>query len=254
MDIMRAKDYDGREVTNWLMSEKLDGCWARWTGSTTMQLMSKTGKVFVAPDWFLSDLPAGVTLDGELFKGRNTFQQLVSTVRKKAPVDDEWKNVIFSVFDAPSSWAPVENRIEYYLLALEGCKYATGIRHSVCESNEHAFDTYERIIRDGGEGVMFRRPGAFYIAGESDNILRLKPVYTDEAVVVGYTEGKGKNQGLVGAMLCQWCDHTFRLNASSDEMRRNPPPVGSVITFKYRSLTDAGLPRLPTFVIERDYE
>jgi DNA ligase-1 len=34
----------------------------------------------------------------------------------------------------------------------------------------------------------------------------------------------------------------------SDAQRRNPPPVGSVVTYRFRGLTDAGVPRFASFV------
>ncbi len=34
----------------------------------------------------------------------------------------------------------------------------------------------------------------------------------------------------------------------SDAQRRDPPPVGSVVTYRYQGLTDAGVPRFASFV------
>jgi hypothetical protein len=34
----------------------------------------------------------------------------------------------------------------------------------------------------------------------------------------------------------------------SDKERANPPPIGSIITYRYQELTDAGVPRFPTYV------
>jgi len=34
----------------------------------------------------------------------------------------------------------------------------------------------------------------------------------------------------------------------TDAQRQSPPPVGSVITFRYQELTDRGVPRFPSFV------
>lgn len=34
----------------------------------------------------------------------------------------------------------------------------------------------------------------------------------------------------------------------SDRDRENPPPIGSVITFRYQELSDMGIPRFPTYV------
>jgi DNA ligase-1 len=33
----------------------------------------------------------------------------------------------------------------------------------------------------------------------------------------------------------------------SESDRRNPPPVGAIITFRYRELTSRGLPRFASF-------
>jgi len=37
----------------------------------------------------------------------------------------------------------------------------------------------------------------------------------------------------------------------SDEQRRNSPPVGTTVTYRYRELTPAGLPRFPRYLRER---
>ncbi|HJZ90046.1 MAG TPA: WGR domain-containing protein, partial [Gemmataceae bacterium] len=34
----------------------------------------------------------------------------------------------------------------------------------------------------------------------------------------------------------------------SDKQREAPPPIGSIITFRYQELSDAGVPRFPSFV------
>jgi len=34
----------------------------------------------------------------------------------------------------------------------------------------------------------------------------------------------------------------------SDEERQNPPKIGTIITVKYQELTDAGIPRFPTYI------
>jgi DNA ligase-1 len=33
----------------------------------------------------------------------------------------------------------------------------------------------------------------------------------------------------------------------TEDDRRNPPPVGSIITFRYRELTSRGIPRFASF-------
>src|SRR4051812_35450220 len=71
--VLLAESWDlETNITGWWMSEKLDGVRAFWNGK---QFLSRGGNLFLAPDWFLADLPA-VPLDGELWIGRKAFQRV----------------------------------------------------------------------------------------------------------------------------------------------------------------------------------
>jgi DNA ligase-1 len=54
----------------------------------------------------------------------------------------------------------------------------------------------------------------------------------------------------MGALLVSLPDGTeFAVGTGfSDRERADPPPVGSVITFRYQELSKAGVPRFPSFV------
>ncbi|HFD11260.1 MAG TPA: hypothetical protein ENJ32_02150, partial [Crenotrichaceae bacterium] len=95
------------DLTAYWVSEKLDGVRAYWNGK---QLLSRSGRVYHAPAWFVRDFPTR-TLDGELWISRGRFEQLVSTVRKHYPVDIEWKQVKYMVFDLPDSPAVFDIRL-----------------------------------------------------------------------------------------------------------------------------------------------
>ncbi len=88
-DLMLAETYQqGINVSQYWISEKLDGVRARWDGS---QLVSRGGKVFAAPAWFTKGFPA-VLLDGELWIGRGQYEEVSSIVRRKQP-HDGWRNI-----------------------------------------------------------------------------------------------------------------------------------------------------------------
>ena len=101
---------------------------------------------------------------------------------------------------------------------------------------------------------MLRRPGARYVAGRSDTLLKVKTFHDAEARVVGHQPGTGRHQGRMGALLVELDDGTaFKVGTGfSDAEREDPPPVGTVITFRYQELTEAGVPRFPSFVRVRD--
>jgi DNA ligase-1 len=127
MQPMLAKTYDNQPVNGWLMSEKLDGIRAVWTGQ---KLISRDGNEFSAPAWFLAQLPDDVVLDGELWIARGAFQKTLSVVRKKTPIDAEWQAVMFRVFDAPSVKGGFEVRLAACERVLVGCAIASVVEHT----------------------------------------------------------------------------------------------------------------------------
>jgi DNA ligase-1 len=54
----------------------------------------------------------------------------------------------------------------------------------------------------------------------------------------------------MGSLLMELPDGTrFRIGTGfTDEQRRNPPPVGSTVTFRYQGMTAAGKPRFARFM------
>ena len=81
-----------------------------------------------------------------------------------------------------------------------------------------------------------------------------KKLAAAEAKVIEHYPGKGKYKGLLGAMLVETLDSArekirFRIGTGfSDEERSMPPPIGSLITYKYFGYTKLGLPKFPSFI------
>lgn len=87
------------------ISEKVDGVRAFWDGKT---LWTRQGSEIKAPHEFMSELPHGITLDGELWAGRGTFEQLAFTLNS----EQDWQNIRYFVFDLPSVEKPQKERME----------------------------------------------------------------------------------------------------------------------------------------------
>ena len=61
---------------------------------------------------------------------------------------------------------------------------------------------YRDVVRDGGEGVMLKRLGSPYQENtRNSDWLKVKKTQTDEAIVVGYTRGKGNRAGTFGSLI-----------------------------------------------------
>lgn len=106
------------------------------------------------------------------------------------------------------------------------------------------------VVAAGGEGLMLHRADAPYRTGRSELLLKLKPVRDAEAVVIGHTPGRGRFAGQVGALRVRdEAGREFLVGSGlGDAQRRDPPAVGSVVTYSWRGETATGLPRFPTLL------
>jgi DNA ligase-1 len=229
------------------ISEKLDGVRAYWDGK---QFISRLGNRFYAPSWFVEGLPS-FPLDGELWGGRKKFQRTVGIV-KRQDENELWKELMYVVFDAPSHDAGFEERIAHAKAVLEvsACKYVRVLEQERCVDHDHLKSELARVEALGGEGLMMRKPGSRYEIGRSTTLYKVKTFHDDEAVVVGYAPGQGKHKGRVGALILEMPNGT-RFNAGtglSDAERDAPPPIGSLVTYRYQELSDGGVPRFPSYV------
>jgi DNA ligase 1 len=235
------------DPTGWWMSEKLDGVRAYWDGEA---FVSRLGNKFYAPDWFTADLPAD-TLDGELWVGRKMFSKTISIVRSGSG-GELWKDVTYVVFDAPNARGGFEERIAHVekVLTRAEAPHARLLEHVVCDGFDHLREELERVEALGGEGLMLRQPKSTYEVGRSTSLLKVKTFHDAEGRIVAHVPGAGKHKGKLGSVTCELPNGiTFNIGTGfSDAERREPPPVGSVVTFRYQELTDDGIPRFPSWV------
>jgi len=230
----------------WL-SEKLDGVRAYWNGK---QFLSRQGNLFHAPDWFTAGLPA-IPLDGGLWIARKSFQRTVGIVRRQDK-PEIWKEVKYLVFDAPSAEGPFEERMNFLAESVRSWKtnHTAIHEHEVCKGIDHLRGELLRVEQLGGEGLMLREPGSKYVAGRSSTLLKVKSFLDSEAVVIAHEPGKGKHTGRLGAVTARLPDgKIFSVGTGfSDRERSHPPAIGSTITFRYQELSDAGIPRFPSYL------
>lgn len=246
--ILLAESWDNfRDLSGWWMSEKLDGVRAYWDGK---QFLSRQGNIYHAPDWFLEGLP-DVPLDGELWIDRKAFQRTVSIVRRQDK-NEQWKQVRYLVFDAPSQSGKFEDRMAYLQDGAASWKNQFLSLHQqiLCRDVHHLRNELQRIESLGGEGLMLREPGSGYAIGRSSTLLKVKTFHDAEATVIGHEPGRGKHKGRLGALVVQLPNgKQFSVGTGfSDRQRENPPTVGSLIQFRYQELSDGGIRRFPSYV------
>jgi len=243
---------DDIDPAGYLVSEKYDGVRGHWDGRV---LRYRSGRVVPAPAWFTERLPA-VPLDGELWLARGRFDELSGIVRKRLPVDVEWRELRYMVFELPGADGTFEQRMRQLrsLVAQTSWPQLVAVEQERVADRDDLQRRLAAIVAQGGEGLVLHRASAAYSPGRSDALLKLKPQLDTEAVVIAHQPGQGRLAGQLGALEVRAPDgRTFLIGTGfSDAQRRDPPPIGSVVTYRYRDLTSNGLPRFASFLRMHD--
>lgn len=252
-----AQQYkSGIDISQYLISEKYDGVRAMWDGK---QLYTRQGNIINAPNWFTKDLPK-TPLDGELWIARSQFDALSGAVRKEMPIDAEWQQITYNIFELPNAPGPFEARAKLILAIVNNAHANNQALHLKAVNQFRLKDEaglqakLKQVVKNGGEGLMLHLASAEYITGRSTVLIKLKPLYDAEATVIAHTAGKGKYTGKLGAMVVKTPEGIiFKLGSGlSDAQRESPPKIGSLITYTYKDKTKNGKPKFARFLRVRD--
>jgi len=204
-------------------------------GEVTVTSYSRNGKVFenfthiedqistnflklIRKTKIASQLSVGVVFDGEVIG--NSFQELMRQARRKENVQAE--DSVFNIFDIiplqdfrRGHWnAQLSKRID----ALEAMRSVIDempnvelLPHIMVDLDTAAGrDQLNRYAKDqvnaGFEGIMIKDVDAPYECKRNTFWMKWKPVITVDLTVVGLEEGTGRNQGRLGALVCEGMD------------------------------------------------
>lgn len=240
--------HDQIDIAHYWVSEKFDGVRGYWDGT---RMMSRQGNIIHTPPWFVDALPE-TPLDGELWLGRDQFDRLSGIIRRHRINEEDWRLVKYLIFDLPASQQIFDLRIEKIKSIVKQVNQSHIQRVEQFKLNDHQvlLETLDRIVKNKGEGLMLHRGASHYRNSRSDDLLKLKQSNDAEATVIEHTAGKGKYTGLLGSLLVETNDQRrFKIGTGfSDLERANPPPIGSLITYRYFGLTQKGIPRFASFL------
>ena len=247
--LTQARIYQGdADLSRYWVSEKFDGVRAYWDGE---DLISRHGNRFDVPAAFTRGFPEQ-PLDGELWMGRGTFSRMVGLINRHDTGPEHWRDVYYMVFDLPRAAGPFNDRLRTLrrLLKDHDNPHLRLVRQIKVADRAALNRRLEKVIEAGGEGLMLHRGDAPYRSYRSTDLLKVKPYQDAEARVVAHLPGEGRLEGKMGALLLETASgRHFRLGTGfSDAQRANPPPIGSLVTYKFYGRTRHGLPRFPSFL------
>lgn len=270
----------------WYSSEKYDGYRARYMGEEPEKIfLSRQQKLFVSPEWFKEAMP-DINLDGELWVGRDNFQDM-GVVRQKKPDVDGWRTIKYVVYDLPDVQKPFSERLKLLkqIVRKNEVRWNTHRKklgepfssfpcplvfteQTKITSFKQLETIYQDIISKGGEGIMLKHPSSVYEDKRSNYMLKYKPSFDEEAIIIDYKEGKGKYKGMLGGFVCKPLinketyhiidkdeHHEFAISGMDDEVRENykeSHPIGTIISYEHSGKTKVGKPRFARYVRSRD--
>ncbi len=231
----------------YFVSEKLDGVRAIWDGR---RLRFRSGRTVPAPGWFTEALPP-LALDGELWGGRERFDAVSGTVRRATPDDAGWRALRLMVFDLPGASGDFATRASRIaaLAAASRAKVWTAVEQTQVSDRGALQQRLDSVVRGGGEGLVLHRADALWSPGRSSALWKLKPLQDAEAQVLAHEPGHGRLADVMGALRVRNADGVeFRIGTGfTDAERRDPPPVGSWISYTHRGITPSGVPRFASY-------
>jgi len=111
---------------------------------------------------------------------------------------------------------------------------------------------------------MLKDPSSSYEGKRSKYLLKYKPAFDAEAMIIGHKPGQGKYKGLLGGFVCKQLinhdtymsidedeDHTFSVSGMDDDVResyKETHPLGTIISYEHSGKTDKGKPRFGRYL------
>jgi len=146
---------------------------------------------------------------------------------------------------------------------------------AVAERHMNAF--MDEVLGEGGEGIMLRDAQSIWTPKRVSALLKLKPFTDGQGTITGFVSGRktdlgSKLLGLIGAVVLDYNGKRLELSGFTDAERKFIIPeqeywagqhpgeempshfegahfkVGDTIEFRYRELSDAGIPKEARFL------
>jgi len=232
----------------------------------------------------------GLHLVGELWKKGYGLQEISGMSRRKLDIDThglkyvEFDYNVFDCFYIDQPEIGFEDR-QYILDDIFGCLSESGIDKSVIQrvqtydvaTEVEMLKYYKTFLKEKMEGAVVRNKDALYEFGVNKEIrsyqsLKIKPRPDAEWPVVGFTNGKGKELGLIIWICAENSDKPFserkKFNVTPNQpadARRNifeklskekeffeKNIYGQNAVISYSILSEAGLPQQPKMLRFRD--
>lgn len=226
-------DYNANEI--YYIQEKLDGnrCIAHYNfAEEKWEFTSRSGKPLKV-NFDMSWADTSNIFDGEIMTrdkaGSRDFTMTSGIINSKYLDKSKLHYFIYDIVDKDLAYKDRLGILDKYL------NYGTGNDCTILKvlditNTKDAENIIEKYLNDitskGGEGLILRRAdGKYEIGKRSANLLKVKRTQTMDLRIVGWNEGKGKYEGMIGSFVCRTDDCEIQVDVAgiSDDIRADSP-------------------------------
>jgi DNA ligase-1 len=229
------------------------------------RMRSRTGERAMSCDHIVAEcrriFGPDMVVFGEVYKHGWEQPEISGAFRRQSP-QPELEFVVFDMITADEYAAGLSERI-YSERHLE---YSSALRSGDSPGIVFAAETRlpehtsedvvaAHAVHQGGfDGYIRRDPRSSWTPGKDKRgvVLKFKPTVTFDLELIGTEEGKGRNKGRVGALLFRFRgDKVVKAGAIPDELRDNPPALGTIHEIEAMSESTQGVLREPRYKGQR---
>jgi len=205
-----------------------------------LELIKRSG---LQGDWFF---------DGELTDlNRKSVSGKVTQMLKGKPMNSIGDELIYNVFDLEDADTLKTGKgiipFDVRRSTLEGVfsSYKTTsltlADSFLTTEKEDIYAYYNKIVANGGEGVILKNPGHVYECKRSKNWIKLKEVNDCDLIIKGWYPGEGKREGFIGGFICEDLSGSIKVKVGAGftdqdlkDLSQNPDShIGKVCAVQY---------------------
>lgn len=125
----------------------------------------------------------------------------------------------------------------------------------VVKSHEEAKKAFTKFQAEGHEGAVLKNPNSPYAYRKSRDWLKMKSEDAEDLIIVGYEEGTGKYEGMLGAIVVDYKGTLVSVGSGlTDKLRKemwgkHDEWIGRIVEVEYMEVTPDGSLRHPRFSV-----
>lgn len=255
--IQQLKDYDQSKMKFPCIAQvKLDGIFGRHHNDNQFYTRSENliRGLSVLKEELASVLHGDTSYDGELVIPHLDFFTMNGLIRSF----NETPECMFFIFDKPDCLLQYEDRQNtYFNDSLLDLPHVVKVQAHWIKSQAQADSFYDRVLKAGHEGVVYKVPTALYHHGKKYTEMKRVPVKTVECAILTAYEGKGKMEGMLGGFIVEYNGVKVRVGGGPgvdmawrikvwQEFNEDPDMyLGQMLKCQYKKKTAKGSMRSP---------